>query len=78
MLESSRSEASERAKVAAQRRADDAREEFGRMAFDALEEYFPEQAKERRREDGMRLFLVGLVVGFLLRSVLGRWTRSTG
>lgn len=67
-----RSRAKERAQQAAMRTADDAKEELVRMAFDALEERFPEQAKERRRGNRLQLIALGIVLGFVLRSYLGR------
>ena len=72
MLEAQRSRTRERAQRTAQRKADEAKEEFGRLAFDALEEYFPEQARERRRRNGAQLLVVGLAVGLLLGYLLGR------
>lgn len=72
MLEANQSRTKERARRTAQRKADEAKEEFGRLAFETLEEYFPEQARERRRRNGLQLLGVGLAVGFLLGFLLGR------
>lgn len=77
-LEKTRSRAKERAQRAAQRTAGDAREELGRLAFDALEEYFPEEAKERRQQNRAQLVAAGVVLGFLLRHFLARRARRAG
>ena len=71
VLETAQVRARERAQQAAQQTADGAKEEFGRRAFDTLEEYFPEQA-ERRRQNQTTMFLVGLAVGFALGVLVGR------
>jgi hypothetical protein len=71
-LSETRSRAKARARQEAQRQADVAKEELGRMAFDALEEYFPEQAKSRRRSDRMRILVAGIAIGILLRHLASR------
>lgn len=76
MSSSSRTQARERAQEAAQQRAEEAKSEFARVAFDALEDYFPEEARERRQRDVLPAFLAGLAAGFVLRSLLSRVTRS--
>ena len=72
MLETRRAQTKERAQRTAQRKADEAKAEFGRLAFDALEDYFPEQARQRRRRNGAQLLVVGLAVGLLLGYLAGR------
>ena len=72
MLETTQQRARERAQRAAQQTADGAKEEFGRRAFDTLEEYVPEQAAERRRGNQTTMFVVGLAVGFALGVLVGR------
>lgn len=66
------SEAKERARTVARRTAEEAKEEVGRIALDTVEEYFPEQAKKRRRRRYARLLVVGFGIGFLARHLLGR------
>ena len=72
VLETAQVRAKERAQQAAQQTADGAKDEIGRRAFDTLEEYFPEQAAERRRQNQTAVFLVGLAVGFALGVLVGR------
>ena len=72
MLETQQAQARERAQIAAQQTANEAKEEFGRMAFEILEEYFPEQARGRRREDRLMALAAGIAVGFVLRHLVGR------
>lgn len=62
----------ERARRVAGRTADEAKEEVGRIALDKVEEYFPEQAKKRRRRRYARLFFAGFTIGFLARHAIGR------
>lgn len=62
----------DRAREEVQHRTDTAKEELGRRAFETLEEYFPEQARSRRRQSGAKAFLVGVAVGILLRHLAGR------
>lgn len=49
-----------------------ARNELGRVAADAVEEYFPQEAKARRRRSAWRAFLVGLALGVVGRYALRR------
>jgi len=72
VLETAQVRARERAQQAAQQTADGAKEEIGRRAFETLEEYFPEQAAERRRENQTTMFIVGSAVGFALGVIAGR------
>jgi len=51
MLESAQAEAKVRAQRAAQQTAEEARSELGEWAFELLEEYFPEEAQQRRRQE---------------------------
>lgn len=71
-LQATRERAKRRARVTAQLKADEAREELGRLAFDTLEDYFPEQARARRRQNRLQLIVVGVVVGFLVRHLLSQ------
>lgn len=71
-IENTQARARERAETVAKQKVDDAMEEFGRMAFDALEERFPEQAKARRRPDRLQFLAAGFVAGFILRHFLRR------
>lgn len=61
-----------RARMEAQRQAEVAKEEVGRMVADAVESYFPEEAKARRRRLARRAFFAGVAVGFLLGNALRR------
>jgi hypothetical protein len=71
-FETTTSRAKQRAKQATRQTTAGAKEEFGRLAFDALEERFPEQAKERRQGNRLPLLVAGVVLGFLLRHFVGR------
>lgn len=61
-----------RAEHEAQQQTDVVKEEVGRRAFDLLEEYFPEEAKTRRRRGQAQTLVVGVLVGILFRHLLGR------
>ncbi|MFC7069825.1 hypothetical protein [Halobaculum lipolyticum] len=50
------------------------RHEVGARMFDLMEEYFPEEHAERRRQELVRAFGAGIAVGFLGREIL-RYTR---
>lgn len=71
-LEATRERAKRRAQHTAQRTAEEAKEELGRLAFETLETYFPEQAEARQRQSRWQVLLVGVALGFLLRHVMGR------
>jgi len=62
MLESAQTEAKVRARRPAQQTADEARSELGEWAFETLEEYFPEEAQQRRRQERVTV-LVGAALG---------------
>lgn len=64
--------AKKRARSEAQRQASYAKDEFGRMVADAVEEYFPEETRARRRRMARRAFFAGVAVGFLLGNALRR------
>lgn len=67
--------AKRRARKEARQQADAAREEVGRMAYDMLEEYFPEQARQRRQSGRtllMLVFVVGVALGMALVRLVGR------
>lgn len=76
MLETTQERAREVAQQASRMTPTEARDEFGRRAFDVLEQYFPEAAAERRRpegwEDWLPYLVVGVVIGFALGSRLRR------
>lgn len=61
----------DRVREGAEQQADTARRELGDIVIDATDEYFPEAVRERRRRDVASGFLVGVMVGFLVRYVLG-------
>jgi len=62
----------ERARIGAERQAETAKHEIGRMVVDAVEEYFPEETRGRRRRIARRAFFAGLAVGFLLGNAIPR------
>ena len=64
--------AKRRAQETAEMKADQAKREFGRMAFNALEEHFPEQATAQRDQNRLQYIGAGIAIGFLLRHLLGR------
>jgi hypothetical protein len=72
MPEQTQTEPTGRAQEVAQQTADDARAEFGRWAFETLEQHFPEQAPSRNRRRPVAVFVAGVAVGLLLRSLHGR------
>lgn len=49
--------------------------EVGRLALNLVEDYFPDETKARRRTLAKRAFVVGVVVGMLLRHAM---TRNSG
>lgn len=55
----------------AEQQAGTARRELGELVVDATGEYFPEAVRQRRRKDVASGFVVGVMVGFLVRYVLG-------
>lgn len=67
-----RSQAKEQARKSAQKQADMAKEQLGDMAFEALEQYFPEKAKSRRRQSSGKTLLLGIVIGVILYALLSR------
>ncbi|MFB9825654.1 MULTISPECIES: hypothetical protein [Halobaculum] len=46
------------------------RHEVGERMFDLMTEYFPEEYRERRREELIRTFGAGIAVGFLGRELV--------
>lgn len=67
--------AKQRAQEEARQQADAAREEVGRMAYEMLEEYFPEQARQRRQSGRTLLllvFVVGVALGMAVARAVGR------
>jgi len=74
MLEEAQRRARERAAEGAGRGADVLNEELARFAWDAVEEYFPEEARQRRRRRRLRSFAIGLAVGLLARQALKWWS----
>ena len=69
--ESRRERFTETARERAGRQADSARRELGEIVIDATDEYFPEAVRQRRRRDVASGFVVGLMVGFLVRYAFG-------
>lgn len=76
MLEQAKARARESAQREARQQADLLKDEVGRMAFDVLEEYYPEEAKSRRRRQRLQTLIVGVGLGILLRHLLG--TKRSG
>jgi hypothetical protein len=60
----------DRARSEAELRATRTKRAFARRAFGVLEEYFPEEARSRRRRQGTTAVLVGLAAGILLRHLV--------
>ena len=67
-----RSQAKEQARKSAQKQADMAKEQIAELAFEALEQYFPEKAKSRRRQHSGMTLLIGIVIGVALYALLSR------
>jgi len=76
MLETTTEKTKERARGMAEEKADDVWAELGRLVFEILEEYFPEEAKARRQQNQMQILFVGIVIGFLLRHSISRRGRT--
>ena len=74
-IQATKEEAKRRAQATAQKKANEAKEELGRRAYDTLEEYFPEQARARRKQNRLQLIMVGVAVGILVRHFLSRGSR---
>lgn len=72
MLESAQTEAKVRAQRAAQQTADEARSELGEWAFEILEAYFPEEARQRRRQERVTVLVAGFLLGVVVGVALGR------
>lgn len=72
MLETKKAEMKDRAQRTAEQKTSEAKEEFARLAFEKLEEYFPEQAESSTQQDQLTPILVGVAIGFLLRHFIGR------
>lgn len=71
-LQMTKEEAKRRAQETAQQKANEAKEEFGRRAFETLEEYFPEQTRARRKQNSLQMLMVGVAIGILVRHFLSR------
>lgn len=71
MVEVRNNELTETVRERAEERADTARQELGEVVIDATGRYFPEAVKQRRRRDVASGFVVGAMVGFLLRYAIG-------
>lgn len=48
------------------------RSELGEFALDAVEQFFPEQTRARRRQRLTRAFVVGVLVGAVAKTALRR------
>ena len=46
--------------------------ELAEFAFDAVEQFFPEQTRTRRRQQFTRAFVVGVLVGAVAKTALHR------
>lgn len=73
MLDEARERATERAAIEAERQADALRTELGTRAWETLETYFPEEAKERRRRERIRALVAGVALGLGIRAVVRWW-----
>lgn len=63
--------ARERARSGAEHQVEQAKGAVARAVMDMAEEYFPEEAKSRRRRSVRRAFVLGLAVGLFLAALLG-------
>jgi ferric-dicitrate binding protein FerR (iron transport regulator) len=71
-MSAARAKAKEQARASAQQQADMAKEQLGELAFKTLEQYFPKQAKTRRRQHSGKTLLLGVVIGVVLYALLSR------
>lgn len=71
MVEVKKDQLRETLKHEAERQADTARQEVGEIVVDATGRYFPEAVRVRRRRDIASGFLVGVIVGFVARYLVG-------
>lgn len=67
MVQINKDQFTETVRAEADRQADLARQELGEIVIDATGKYFPEAIKQRRRRDIASGFVVGALVGFLIR-----------
>lgn len=73
MLDEARAQARERATTEAERQAEALRTQMGERAWDALEAYFPEEAKARRRRQRLRALIAGVALGLGVRAAVRWW-----
>lgn len=76
MLDEARQRARQRAEFEAERQANALRAELGTRAWEALEEYFPEEAKARRRRQRLRALIAGVALGLGVRAAITWWFRE--
>jgi len=72
MVEERRENLIETIRRKAEQEADTKRQEVGEIVIDATDDYFPEAVKRRRRRDVASGFVLGVLVGFAVRYVVGR------
>lgn len=73
MLDEVRAQARQRATTEAERQADELRAQLGTRAWETLEEYFPEEARARRRRQQIRALVAGAAIGLGIRAVITWW-----
>lgn len=71
VVEDTKTRFTEAVKAEAERHAETTRHELGEIVIETTEEYFPEAVQRRRRRDIASGVALGMVLGFLLRYVIG-------
>lgn len=65
-----KTQAKQRARMEADRQTEQLKARLGEYAIEAVEEYFPEQYRAKRRAELAQVFVGGLLLGLLVRELL--------
>ena len=71
MMDDTRDRFADTIREGAEKQAVTARRELGDIVIDVTDEYFPEAVRKRRRRDVASGAIAGVIVGYLVRYVVG-------